>query len=481
MIDHNILNKTVTRINNSLNKRFEKDASLYISITEIEMLKEKIAKNNLAGINLHYMRKDYSAEILTSVLIKNAWLINKIDKFEFKKYLQNIFMDCSNEIWSRFSQNILDDRINIIREYREELLKIHVNKMSYRECKNILDNRADLTENADVLIALFKKVIRETDDTDEKVEYIKEYLTEYEKLKFARTDLLIDIFEKEDMDDIIEDIFKEYVLNSSMNAIVKKWRHLFITKDGDLAIDTIIDFLQRRCNTDNIKFSGIKECILRILENGKENTDEYIDKVNNSFRNSGTNVKEMYLQLIPRIKSADIRKKLYLALEIHVNKIEMSKLWISATESLKYGDLDDIEISPQTFYTNLRKIYKDYPLNEISRQYQSIAYQLTQSKFDMKKNVLDTLFKQIDRDNKQDKEIIRRFIQIILNKFFYDDTFIVYIIQNRDITLQINSMKDKLLNIIKLQEGFKNARQLDIIKSFVKNEDIEMYKEIYSR
>ena len=79
------------RVERSLDERFEKDVSLYIPVEAVEDIKEQLYKGNYDYINNLYKARKYSAEILTNVVIKNAWLMPN------KKYaaLKSVINECN--------------------------------------------------------------------------------------------------------------------------------------------------------------------------------------------------------------------------------------------------------------------------------------------------------------------------------------------------------------------------------------------------
>ena len=76
---------TVNRIKASLNKRYEKDAELYISYQDTLRIKHHIFAREYEAIENLIQAQIVSPTVVARVVVKNLWLLENLSKGDLKK------------------------------------------------------------------------------------------------------------------------------------------------------------------------------------------------------------------------------------------------------------------------------------------------------------------------------------------------------------------------------------------------------------
>lgn len=144
----NALFGALKSINKCLDERFEKNAKLYIAAGDVEEIKELIYTGNYRRIVEEYVlskSKNFSPEIISNVLIKNAWLMRKNDYEIFKP----IFETCNYAYFKSFmfDEGVFDNKIEMPVDFRLMLIKIFIERVEQVEtgyCLNMLEKNFEL-------------------------------------------------------------------------------------------------------------------------------------------------------------------------------------------------------------------------------------------------------------------------------------------------------------------------------------------------
>lgn len=129
MIDQILLNDTLQTINISLNKRFEKDANLYISKQDEYELKKHICNNAFGAVADMLKGKDIGPEILVKVLIRNAGVMQITDK-KMRKELKPILQDVQYKPITYVMEDVLHNNVYIQKELKRLVFKYFINGIS---------------------------------------------------------------------------------------------------------------------------------------------------------------------------------------------------------------------------------------------------------------------------------------------------------------------------------------------------------------
>lgn len=127
MIDQVLLNDTLQKINASLNKRFEKDADLYISKQDEYEIKKNLCNEAYGGIVNLALAKGISYDIVLKVLLRNAGVLDVSDIKQFKKCLKPILDGANYRTLSYMMEDVLSDNIYMQKGIKHLLFEYYVN------------------------------------------------------------------------------------------------------------------------------------------------------------------------------------------------------------------------------------------------------------------------------------------------------------------------------------------------------------------
>lgn len=126
MVDQILLNDTLQKINASLNKRFEKDAELYISKQEEYELKRNLCNEAYGGVVDMARAKGISNDIIVKVIMRNAGVLDVKDMRKFKKELSPILENANYKALTYMMEDVLDNNVYMQRKLRHVLFNYYM-------------------------------------------------------------------------------------------------------------------------------------------------------------------------------------------------------------------------------------------------------------------------------------------------------------------------------------------------------------------
>lgn len=195
MVNQVLLNDTLQKINASLNKRFEKDADLYISKQDEYEIKKNLCNEAYGGVTDMAKAKGISHDIIVKVIMRNAGVLNVKHIDKFRRELKPILEDANYRALSYMMEDVLSGNIYMQKKVRHVLFSCYMGsitanaRIAYWKKSNL---DLDLDERRD----LFKMILEKT-----------KYKDPSKTLKF-KIDFVQDAFKK------YPDLMKEDVFNN---------------------------------------------------------------------------------------------------------------------------------------------------------------------------------------------------------------------------------------------------------------------------
>ncbi|MDM8535979.1 hypothetical protein QUF70_04425 [Desulfobacterales bacterium HSG17] len=171
--------QTVERIRESINRRFEKDANLYISNQDSQKIKNALRNSNLNIIYLWFKNRKHSAEILTKVILKNAWLMKPISYEKMKEFFKPIFDTCEQKFFLEVAKESIENKTETSFDLKRLLNDIYYDKADIQLCEHILENGHN---DLEVLKTCFQKTIKNNLSGNLIYKKVKKYLKNYPNL-----------------------------------------------------------------------------------------------------------------------------------------------------------------------------------------------------------------------------------------------------------------------------------------------------------
>ncbi len=477
LVNLKLIRNTCKRIENSLNKRFEKDADLYISIKDIEEIKKDLCKCKYGKIKGYYVSKKFSAEILTKVILKNAWLISNITYKDFKENFEIIFSECNNEMLNLIMPDIIENKIDIPEKFRNELIRIYANKLSGKESKKELDNGSNVIKVGNTIDVLFINTINSMKGSNTKYKWIQKYIDMYPKL-INSSNILSKVINEDDMKNLLEDIFEDCILNSENSEEDRIWQDLFKKKNPKLSFNRIIQYIYLEGNTEACWL--LKKYSVRIMEYDKENVEFYINSIMDLYNKSNNDIKARIIRVVSYINSQnkDLINKFSLAIErsLDENNYGLNKLYEKVKEEVA---IDEDE--------NIKDLYDEFVELDIEdvNGYKRLAFLLNKINDDGKEQLMIQFLNDLHgvNDDYIEQSAIE-LLKIIIETYFKNTRYFEILLESVDL---FNYQKDYLIKVLlsiveskdMINRGnyvFKNK-----IKNFIRDNDFELYQNLYTR
>ncbi len=165
MVDQILLNDTLSKINASLNKRFEKDANLYISRQDEYELKKNFCNGAYGGVVDMAKAKGLSHDIVVKVMLRNAGLINVDNIARFKKELQPVLLDADYSKLSYMMEDVLGNNVYMQKQVRHVMFVYYMNGITSVKRLNYW-KRGDLTFDSYERRTLYYLILSKTRHRD---------------------------------------------------------------------------------------------------------------------------------------------------------------------------------------------------------------------------------------------------------------------------------------------------------------------------
>ncbi|WP_455544086.1 hypothetical protein [Intestinibacter sp.] len=355
-IDQRLINETLRKINESLNKRFEKDAELYISRQDEYELKKHICNNNFDAVVDMIKGKDINPEIVIKVFTRNAGIIEIKNINIFESKMKSVLKSVNYESISYMMEDILNNNVYIQKELRLLLFKYYINgisqskRMEYwlRE-NNILYNE----ERKELFDTILLKNYKEK-SLKQKIDFCN---SSFETYKFILEDKRIFVNLKNTLNESEKDEFFKYLSNGIKSPSIS----------DDLYKHIIIEAYETYEN------KAFKDSVIQLKENVTIGYKDYINVVINLIleEKNGASAVNMFDTMNNFYNSSTINRNIK-------NRMD-DKFWrgVKRNESLYKCRQKEIEIHISTPITeNGYKTFTNDILNDIktNKSASTIAY-----------------------------------------------------------------------------------------------------------
>lgn len=207
MVDQILLNDTLQKINASLNKRFEKDADLYISKQDEYEIKKNLCNEAYGGVVDMAKAKGISNDIIVKVIMRNAGVLDVKDIGKFKKELHPVFESANYKALVYMMEDVLGNNVYMQKKLRHVLFTYYMNGITSMARLNYW-KRGTFEFDEVERTALFELIIEKTKHKDSsktlkfKIDFILDAFTEYPSLLkedvFVKLKDILDEGEKKD-------------------------------------------------------------------------------------------------------------------------------------------------------------------------------------------------------------------------------------------------------------------------------------------
>lgn len=155
-VDQKALADTLRRIKSSLNKRYEKDAELYISYQDTLEIKKDIYEHNYPAIQNLITAGRISPATMGKVIAKNLWLVADAKEKELKQ-IEQLLKSCPKAIFQELVQSIQNGTADISPTVREFIIVLFYKQADLSICNEYLLKKE--TKNNKLLKVCFTRCV----------------------------------------------------------------------------------------------------------------------------------------------------------------------------------------------------------------------------------------------------------------------------------------------------------------------------------
>ena len=270
------ISDTLKKVDKSLNLRFERDSSLYISKDDEEKVKEALFKSNYQDVSS--LSKKLGNKVLAKVIVNNNWLV---DMRKGQKTIQDIFRTLDSNFLLKIIDGIIQDKIYSTNEFKA-FIEIYYSKVvPLKDCLNFVQdsNRVDSSR-----ILYFKRYLIEdyliNHSTSNSIRFIDQQFSKnpelYSFVQNRNTSFLKDVFTNITDTEIIA----EWIMDNKIQDIQDQvWKNLFISLGQD-AFESVIEYLQNNGTYDDFTKYLIQKILYKFAK-----LDNFQDEVEQLYRN----------------------------------------------------------------------------------------------------------------------------------------------------------------------------------------------------
>ncbi len=409
MIDKQKIDTTSKRIEKSLNLRFQKKGTLYITKEDLELVKKTLYKNEFQ--NFLALGTTVGMPVLMQVLFKNPWLINSraLKDNELKKQIKNSLDGSTGKQYINVLRQIVEDNVFSNIEFKTFIENYYYKMIDVNECSRIYQDDRNKPKVRSICF------LREMENSEEKGSFV---IREIDDFFMENLDLYNVIKDQPALNNIMKNISEkdnvaEWILDNRVygnidsiwtNALitlgkegfesgikyikfngmgyndVTKWLirkvfpKLFLSvKEDEVLIDEYIDSIMDIYN--DRRASGIKILFLEMLKPSKFKNKELAMRLLDKFVASG--IDDRFEDRIEELREWKERENDYSSVEKAYQEITHERHDLS-----KKGTLDfTAKKLNKTKYEILEQLYEDY--SDVPNILKALSYYLAT---ELKKN-----------------------------------------------------------------------------------------------
>ena len=256
MVDKQSIDTTFNRIEKSLDLRFQKKGTLYITKEDLELVKKSLYQDEFQ--NFLALGTKVGMPVLMQVLFKNPWLINSraLRDRELKKQLKNTLGENTSKQYLTILRQIVEDNVFSTLEFKSFIENYYYTMIDYEECSAIYQ---DDRKKPEVRAICF---LRDMEISEERGSFI---IREIDDMFMSNADLYKVVKDKPALSNLMKNISEkddvaEWILDNKVygkidsiwtNALIALGKEGFIAgtnyiKNNDMDYDEVTKWLIRK-------------------------------------------------------------------------------------------------------------------------------------------------------------------------------------------------------------------------------------------
>jgi len=376
MIEKLKINSTFQRVEKSLNLRFQKKGSLFISKDDLEKLKEELFNQNMQNILALELR--IKTPIIMQVILKNPWLINDVllQNKDFKKYLrENLKADNARQYIDTL-KDIAEDNIFSTQKFKSFIEGFYYHLIDIEDCKRVV---AEANSKPKILAECFKRIMIESEESSEmKIRMIDDFFfSNKEVYKLVKSTVYLN--------DIIKSIddgvyIAQWILDNKIFLKVDPvWSNGFISIGKD-SFDVAAKYIKNNYIYDEVSKWIIRNVFQKQLNHNDSNLEYYIEEIIQIYGSRDAyKIKVLFLDMLQPGKFKD--NTIACRLLDEFEKIGISEKYNERVEKIRRNEEDQRGYSSEsTAFEDISKestnVENQKTLDYILRQFKKTDYSI---------------------------------------------------------------------------------------------------------
>lgn len=451
-LDHKLIWETRRRIEQSLNKRFEKDADLFLPIYELEKIKKIMREQNYYKLRNLFIHKQVSADILTRIIINNSWLFREIDRKDFYDFFAIIFEQSNFRILDGMMKNVLEDRIDMPESFRRELIQLYVKCLDNDRSQELLTRGSSILHDTYILSICARNAVMGQETGQKKYGMINRLVKKYPKLSEGK--FLSEIFEENELQELSDKILYEQVL-AEETQLSKMWRNWFFRSDPLYAFDRVKRYILE--NTyDETKIDPVigKKILSNLINYNEEHRETFRNEFVELFSKiSNENIVYKLLNVVSRVKENSLKVEILDSIQYRISSCNngIKKHWQNIKNDTQRSNEGEMIQSLDEIIEKLREctLKDERKINYLSGEFND-NFGNADSGEKVERLYLALV------GSKRGEEILSLFMVLLVKKFFFNRYYLTVVMD------RMNDFKYERANFIKIL--FKAIQDKDINK-----------------
>ncbi len=385
MIDRQEINTTFERIEKSLDLRFQKKGTLFISKDNLEIAKESLFKGNYQ--NYFALESKVGMPVLIQVILKHPWIINDMTlcNKDFKKELARSLSGNSAKQYVPLMRKIAKDEVFSTIIFKEFIEEKYYQQINVSDCREIYE---DQTKKPKIRALCFGKSMKESDESGlEKIKHINEmFMFDYELYKTVKDRDYLNVIMNEisNKDEVAEWILE----NKCQYKMDKIWSSAFILLKEE-AFSVSVQYISNNMDYDDFTTKWLmRKVISKLFSYAKDNDelmDIYIESLVDLYRaRDAYRIKVLFLDMLEssKFKNKELAFKLldqYEQIGISErfeDRVDNIREWKDGSNGYNSGEEAFFDIS------NNQDLLRKSALNYVSIQFKKTDFSIIKDLYD---------------------------------------------------------------------------------------------------
>lgn len=173
--------KANKRVEAALNRRYERNAELFISKQDVDDIKKWLHEGQFSYVYSKFKAENIHPDIYFLTVLKNSWLIKSIDEKEFKDFIYPILKQVRPHFAKSYLQEVAERKMDVPDLLRKNLLKYFMRTLTTEEANAMLTSGEAL--GVVRIRLLIGKLLEKHIGTEQFISALEKYAMDYPEIR----------------------------------------------------------------------------------------------------------------------------------------------------------------------------------------------------------------------------------------------------------------------------------------------------------